>query len=165
MSEVITLLRKYYLLTILAVFLIVKYLFSSPPGKFEEYPGNKVVSVESEDAWNGMMQDSALKGKLILVDFYATWCPPCRRASPVYGKMSIDYDDVLFLKVDVDKVPSLMRDQNVRAMPTFQLLRDSKRIDHVVGFDEQKIRRMIERHRSSSSNDGKDGAELSKKAT
>lgn len=58
-----------------------------------------------------------------------------------------------------------MRDQNVRAMPTFQLLRDSKRIDHVVGFDEQKIRRMIERHRSSSSNDGKDGAELSKKAT
>jgi thioredoxin 1 len=130
------------------ILFLLKIAMSSG-GKFEEFPGNKVTSITSVDVWNNILQDPLNKGKLILIDFYAVWCPPCRRASPIYGRMSIEFDDVLFLKVDVDVMPELMRDQNVRAMPTFQLYRDHKQLDHVVGFDEQKIKLMLGKHRSA----------------
>ncbi len=148
LDDIIAFVRHYYLVIIVGILALLKIAMSSG-GKFEEFPGNKVQSITSIDVWNDILKDSSNKGKLILIDFYAVWCPPCRSASPVYGKMSIEYDDVLFLKVDVDVMPELMREQNVRAMPTFQLYRDHKQLDHVVGFSEQKIKNMLDKFRSA----------------
>ena len=54
--------------------------------KFEEYEGHKVTSVKSIDDWKLLLKQN--EDKLIIADFYATWCPPCRRASPIFGKIS-----------------------------------------------------------------------------
>lgn len=148
LESLIDFLKHYYLVVIVGILALIKLSMSSG-GKFEEYPGNKVSAVTSVEMWNNILKDPSNKNKLILIDFYAIWCPPCRRASPIYGKMSTEYDDVLFIKVDVDVMPELMRQQNVRAMPTFQLYRDHKQLDHVVGFDEQKIKRMLDKHRTT----------------
>lgn len=147
-DSIVTFLQRYYLIVLVGILYIVKVALSG--GKFEEYPGNKVVAVTTSDIWNSIITDPANKGKLMVIDFYATWCPPCRAASPIYGKMSIDYPDVLFLKVDVDVMSSLMRESNVRAMPTFQLYKDRLQLDQVVGFNESKLRRAIEKHRQET---------------
>lgn len=144
-DSIISFLQRYYLAVLIGIIYIVKVVLSG--GKFEEYPGNKVVAVTSIEMWNSIIADPANKGKLMVIDFYATWCPPCRAASPVYGKMSIDFEDVLFLKVDVDAMSTLMRECNVRAMPTFQLYKDRQQLEQVVGFQESKLRRTIEKHR------------------
>lgn len=147
-DSIVAFLQRYYLIVLIAIIYVVKQVMSS--GKFEEYPDNKVVSVSSIEVWNSIITDPVNKGKLMVIDFYATWCPPCRAASPVYGKMSIDYDDVLFLKVDVDAVSVLMREMGVRAMPTFQIYKDRQQLDQVVGFQESKLRRVIEKHRQEN---------------
>ena len=72
----------YLLLSIL----IINEFFLAFNTKFEEYEGNKVTSVHSMEEWKLLLKQN--EDKLIVVDFYATWCPPCRRASPIYGKIS-----------------------------------------------------------------------------
>jgi thioredoxin 1 len=99
--------------------------------------------------WKDAITAAKQNDQLIVVDFYATWCPPCRRANPILGKMSIDYSDVLFLKVDVDSNRELASEYNVSAMPTFKLLIDEKsEVAEVVGFDEGKLRRNIEEYKA-----------------
>lgn len=39
------------------------------------------------------------------MDFYAEWCPPCRIITPVFEELSVEFEDMIFLKVDVDGVP------------------------------------------------------------
>lgn len=62
--------------------------------------------------------------KLIVVDFFATWCGPCKVIAPklVEHSNSPQYEDkTVFLKVDVDNVPELAQEYGVRAMPTIKV--------------------------------------------
>ena len=51
---------------------------------------------------SGRQADSG--GKVVVADFYATWCPPCRTAAPIFGAMSLEFPNAVFLKCDVDAV-------------------------------------------------------------
>lgn len=57
-----------------------------------------------------------------MVDFYATWCGPCVRIAPLIEQFSNAeaYSKVVFLKVDVDRVPELTKEQEIECMPTFK---------------------------------------------
>ena len=86
----------------------------------------------------------AKKGPMI-VDFYATWCPPCKAAAPIYARMSEEeaFAKCTFAKVNVDEVRAVASSENVSAMPTFGFFEDGKRSTQVVGFSEAKIRQML----------------------
>lgn len=62
----------------------------------------------------------------VVVDFFATWCGPCKAVAPVVGKLSETYTNVRFIQVDVDKVRSVAQELEVRAMPTFVLYKDGQ---------------------------------------
>ena len=85
------------------------------------------------------------KDGLALVDFYATWCPPCRAAAPVVGQWSLQYPSVSFAKVDVDQCRRIAQEQKITGMPTFKLFENGKKIDEVIGFDRTKIAAMLDR--------------------
>jgi len=67
------------------------------------------------------------KAPLVLVDFFADWCGPCRMLTPVLERAEEHYGDNLrIVKVNVDTAPELLQRFNVRGLPTLVLLRDGK---------------------------------------
>lgn len=64
---------------------------------------------------------------LVVVDFWATWCPPCRMMKPIFEKAEKDYAGrIAFVSVDADQNPELMQKYKVEALPTFMVFRDGK---------------------------------------
>ena len=64
--------------------------------------------------------------KLVVVDFFATWCGPCRMIAPKLEAMSKTYTDVIFLKVDVDEAEDVAQKYDISAMPTFKFFKHEK---------------------------------------
>lgn len=72
--------------------------------------------------------------KLLVVDFYADWCGPCKMVSPLIEKLAKEYDgSVEFLKVDVDKNASLAREYNILAIPTLMLMKKGRVLPKIIG--------------------------------
>ncbi len=71
---------------------------------------------------------------LLLVDFYATWCGPCRMMHPVIDSISSENDNLTVAKVDVDENEELARQYGIMSVPTFLLFKDGKLIDKRIGY-------------------------------
>jgi thioredoxin 1 len=57
----------------------------------------------------------------ILVDFYASWCGPCKKIAPKLKELARKYPHVTFMKVDIEKCPDLAHDYLIQSLPTFLL--------------------------------------------
>lgn len=142
-------LTDYPVVAILIAFFCFRIFFFKPAtGKFEEYPGNKVIDCPNKESFVEQLKRATAEKKLVVVDFYAIWCGPCRYAAPSYGKMSVDFEDVIFLKVDVDHNREVTMENKVNAMPTFILFKDGSMVDRITGWNESKLRTLVERYRS-----------------
>jgi len=71
--------------------------------------------------------------KPALVDFWASWCGPCRMLSPLVDSVSEQYDNVDFYKVNVDEEPEIARDYGIMSIPTLILFKDGEMLDQSVG--------------------------------
>ncbi|CAG7555233.1 unnamed protein product [Fusarium equiseti] len=89
-------------------------------------------------------RDTLEKNKVVIVDFWAPWCGPCRFISPVLEKMSESATGIFFAKVDVDEAEDISQEYSIRAMPTFIAFKDGEKVDEVVGADPSKLQRMVE---------------------
>ena len=80
--------------------------------------------------------ETAVKGsgKPVLVDFFATWCMPCKMVAPVIEKVAESYaDKVTVGKVDIDEEPDLAAAYNVQSVPSILLFKDGKLASTLVG--------------------------------
>ena len=96
-----------------------------------------VKVVTSMDEFETQLQEAG--NKLVVVDFYANWCPPCKRIAPVFEQLSNENPEVVFLKVDVDKCPAIARKYKISAMPTFKFFKHSTLYNTIVGGNTSKI--------------------------
>jgi len=112
--------------------------------------GGRVTGIHSEEDWEAQVLSQ--KG-LVVVDFFAVWCPPCRSAAPVYGELSTQFLDADFVKVDVDELKRIARSCGVSSMPTFQLYSNGKMVDQTIGFSRANIEAMLRKHSASSKRD------------
>ena len=70
----------------------------------------------------------------VLVDFWASWCGPCRMLSPVVDELSEQYEGkVKFGKINVDEQPRLAMNYSVESIPTLLLFKDGRPVDKSVG--------------------------------
>ena len=73
-------------------------------------------------------------GKLILVDFFANWCGPCKMLTPVLSEISDERDDVEIVKVDVDKESGLAQSFGVMSIPTLYLFKNGEVVAKTMGY-------------------------------
>ncbi|KFA49125.1 hypothetical protein S40293_07082 [Stachybotrys chartarum IBT 40293] len=71
----------------------------------------------------------------VLIDFYATWCGPCKVIAPLLVQHSNEetFKDVYFAKVDIEEVPDLATELGIRAMPTLVLFKNGEKLEETVG--------------------------------
>ena len=104
--------------------------------------GGSVLHCHSESEYYAAME--AAGDRLVVVDCFAPWCPPCRAIAPVFEALAVQYPSVVFLKVDMDQVPTLKNVLGVWALPTFCFFRYGKRVGSFMGANERLLRRGLE---------------------
>lgn len=75
-----------------------------------------------------------------LIDFFATWCGPCKQVSPAFAELSKTYHGkITFIKVDVDRIEEAMVAMRVEAMPTFVAMKGKTEISRAVGANRTQL--------------------------
>ena len=82
---------------------------------------------------NTFEDDISSPSNLILVDFWAEWCGPCKQISPILEEIANEKDNLNILKLNIDENPVTPQKYNVRGIPTLMLFKEGKLIDTKIG--------------------------------
>ena len=88
------------------------------------------ISTVTDDAFAAEVLESE---RPVLVDFTASWCPPCRVMKPVLAELAAERDDLRIVQLDVDEHQRTAADYGVLSMPTFILFRDGAEVRRLIG--------------------------------
>ncbi|XP_060080779.1 uncharacterized protein LOC132560148 [Ylistrum balloti] len=86
------------------------------------------------------------ENKLVVVDFQASWCQPCRTIGPVFKEMAESkvFEDLVFCEVDVDEAADVAEEYEVQMMPAFMFFKKGEKIRMVLGTNVNKLKASIE---------------------
>jgi len=103
-----------------------------------------VVPITSLKQFQDLLKD----GDEFVIDFWATWCGPCRMIRPVFEKLAgvKEYNDKLkFFSVDVDDQSDIAEEVGIRVMPTFMVFKDGKKVDEMSGAVPVNLTNMLKK--------------------
>ncbi|HBK5754905.1 TPA: thioredoxin [Enterococcus faecium] len=86
---------------------------------------------------------------LVLIDFWATWCGPCRMQAPILDQLKQEYDEEEFriAKMDVDENPETPQQFGIMSIPTLMLKKDGQVVEKAVGVhSKEQLRQMIDQY-------------------
>jgi len=115
-------------------------------GRKSEGDDDSVIHVSSVASFDKILGDAG--DKLVVIDFSASWCGPCKMIAPAYDELaeSGDYPGAIFLKIDVDELPEISEKYQVMAMPTFLFVKRAKVIDRFSGASIDRLRNLLQQH-------------------
>jgi thioredoxin 1 len=93
--------------------------------------------------------ETETKNGVVLVDFWAEWCGPCRRIAPIVEELASDYEGKATIgKMNVDENPNIPTSRfQVRGIPTLVVLKNGELVDTIVGLaPKEDIKKLIDRH-------------------
>lgn len=95
--------------------------------------------------------EAVVANEWVLLDFWATWCGPCKSMGPVFDAIAEGYGEELFAaKVDVDKLSEVAAGFNIRGVPTMALLHNGKPVSQIVGVQSKSaIEKWIAEHKQT----------------
>lgn len=88
-----------------------------------------VITITNENFENQVLKAE----KPVLLDFWASWCGPCRMVSPIVDEIASERADIVVGKVNVDEQPTLAAKFGVMSIPTLVVLKDGKIVNQAVG--------------------------------
>ncbi|GAB65829.1 thioredoxin [Plasmodium cynomolgi strain B] len=92
-------------------------------------------------------------GKLVVAQFGASWCAPCKKMKPIVKKLGEDNEEVESLYVDIDELPELGENEDINELPTILLRRNGKYLDKIVGMNEEQLLHAVNTHRAPKEGD------------
>lgn len=102
----------------------------------------KIESITNNKELNRALEEN----KMVVVDYSAKWCGPCNIIYPFYEGLSNKYEEVLFLKVDVEEAKELSKSQKIKCIPTFHFYKNNELIDTIEGANKESIEGVIEKN-------------------
>ena len=96
-----------------------------------------VLAILDEEQFIKLVADD--ENGYVLVDFFAEWCGPCKRFAPTLEKLSKEWTNVNFYKVDIEILDNVAQEEKITAMPTFVLYLNGKEVGRVTGASEAKV--------------------------
>ena len=101
-----------------------------------------VTELKDKTEWDNFKASA----KLVVIDYTATWCPPCQMIKPKFEAMSAEegFANVDFGKVDVDANATAAAEAGIQCMPTFKFYKNGEEIAKIEGANEAGIRAKIE---------------------
>ena len=88
-----------------------------------------VIHVTKETFQKEVLQSD----KPVLVDFWATWCGPCRMVGPILDEIAEEREDIKVCKIDVDAQPELATEYGIMSIPTLMVFENGKKINQGMG--------------------------------
>lgn len=86
--------------------------------------------------------------KLVLVDFFATWCGPCQMLAPILDDLSKENEDFEIVKIDIDQERDLAIENKIEFVPTVVIFKNGKEVDRMTGvMDKNEILEKIEQYK------------------
>lgn len=109
----------------------------------QSQPGN-IIEINEQNAQQVLIQGS--QDTVVLIDFWADWCEPCKQLMPVLEKIAADYPEQLILaKINCDEQQAIAAQFGVRSLPTLVVFKDGQPVDGLTGLQpESAIRQMLE---------------------
>lgn len=162
---------KIKVLMLIFIFIILLFLCNNILNNHEENISNNIINnlVESntitdsaQDNINNMWEENnmnenvleitsenfeeeVLKSeKTVLIDFYAEWCGPCKKLSPIVEQVANEEKDVKFVKMNIDNSEDIAIEYQVMSIPTLVVIKDGKEVNRSVGLiDKTRIQELI----------------------
>ncbi|KAM7277142.1 hypothetical protein ACFE04_019008 [Oxalis oulophora] len=97
--------------------------------------------ITSWDIWDKTISESCKDNKIVVANFSASWCNPCRKIAPTYCDLADKYTSLIFITVDVDQLAELANKWEVKATPSFFYLKEGRQIDKIVGGDKEELKK------------------------
>ncbi|XP_015948194.1 thioredoxin H-type [Arachis duranensis] len=102
-----------------------------------------VQLITTKESWDQKLQESSKDHKILIANFSAAWCGPCKLIAPYYCELSEKYSSMIFLLVDVDELTDFSTSLDIRATPTFFFFRDGQQIDKLVGANKPELAKKV----------------------
>ncbi|KAI3741077.1 hypothetical protein L1987_58744 [Smallanthus sonchifolius] len=110
----------------------------------QETPKPRVFKINSSETWDSHLQQSKSHGTPIVAHFTASWCIPSVAMNPFIEELASDFHDIIFLTVDVDDFKEIAKKYEVKAMPTFLLMKGGVVVGRLVGANPDEVKKRIE---------------------
>jgi len=94
-----------------------------------------IKDINSKDFENEVLNNK----DLVVVDFWANWCGPCKMMAPVLESVSEELKEVNFVKIDVDQNGALADKYEILSIPTLLIFKEGKLLDKLVGFTPKEV--------------------------
>ena len=99
-----------------------------------------VLEITSEDFKKEVLESD----KTVLIDFYAEWCGPCKRLSPIVEEVAREEKDVKFVKLNIDNAEDIAIQYQVMSIPTLVVIKNGEEVNRSVGLiDKDQIKELI----------------------
>ncbi|CAH9054632.1 unnamed protein product [Cuscuta europaea] len=111
----------------------------------------QVISCQVKDHLTENIKKGKESNRLVVIDFTASWCGPCRFIAPILADYARKMPHVIFLKVDVEEVREAAEEYKVEVMPTLVFLKGGEEVDRIVGADKDGLKNALEKHAAPAS--------------
>ncbi|KAL7095077.1 hypothetical protein ACP275_10G002400 [Erythranthe tilingii] len=108
-----------------------------------EFAGGNVQLITTKESWEQKLAEAKRDGKIVVANFSAAWCGPCKMIAPFYVELSEKHPSLMFLTVDVDELTEFSTTWDIKATPTFFFLKDGEQVDKLVGANKPELQKKM----------------------